>query len=245
MVGNGYQNQICPICNLGIVFVNFRQIAEMKILLLFFIFLNCLMFNAQKAFDLYNSHWYLSSTSWNAEEFKVTSQEVFQTTSKIGTIDSTGNVYYKLNTSMAFVLEGKPQKQFFVRQDSVTHNLYIRSFQNEEKEYLLYDFNLNEGDTVKSILCNQLEGHLIVQKVIQEGDGSKIIQAKLNGKQDSKTFKFYEGIGSTNGFIVNLSTDLKNGSILKCCHYTNTLVYSQGDDCGPEPKMKPRPVRKK
>ncbi len=205
---------------------------------------SCFVFTAQKEFDFYNSHWYLSNTSWNAEEFKVTSKEVFQTTSKIGRIDSTKNIYYKLNTSMPFFLDGKPQKQFFIRIDSVTKNVYLRSFHDEEKEYLMYDFNVKVGDTVKSILCNQLEGELIVSQVEMLEGNQKMIHAKLNGKEDSKTFKFIEGVGSTNGFIVNLSTDVKNGSMLKCCHYTNKLIYSQGGDCGPEPKLKPRPVRK-
>jgi hypothetical protein len=217
----------------------------MKLFLLLSFLMTSFATVAQQSFDFYNSHWYLSSTSWDADEFKVTSKEVFQTTSKIGRIDTTANIYYKLNTSMPFVLEGKPQKQFFIRQDSTSGNIYMRSFQNEEKEYLMYDFNVEVGDTIKSILCNQIDGKLIVTKIDVLEGGLKMIHSKLNGKQDSKTFKFIEGVGSTNGFIVNLSTDLKNGSILKCHHVTNKLVYSQGDDCGPEPKLKPRPVRKK
>lgn len=216
----------------------------MKQFIILILFFNCLFFTAQQEFDFYNSHWYVASTSWNADEFKVTSKEVFQTSSKIGRIDSTKNIYYKLNTSLPFFLDGRPQKQFFIRIDSVTSNIYLRSFQDEEIEYLMYDFNMEVGDTVKSILCNQLDGKLIVSKVeILEGN-QKLIHTKLNGKEDSKTFKFLEGVGSTNGFIVNLSSEVNNGNILKCCHYTNKLIYSQGNDCGPEPKLKPRPVRK-
>ena len=77
----------------------------MKFLILFSFFLTCLMFSAQKTFDLYNSHWYMSNTSWDAAEFKVTSQEVFQTTSKIGKIDTTGHIYYKLNTTLALRMD--------------------------------------------------------------------------------------------------------------------------------------------
>jgi hypothetical protein len=109
----------------------------------------------------------------------------------------------------------------------------------------MYDFNVNVGDTIKSILCNQFKGKLIVTKVEMLEGNQKMIHAKLNGQTDSKTFKFIEGVGSTNGFIVNLSTELESGSILKCYHATNKLIYSQGGDCPAEPKLKPRPTRSK
>ncbi len=219
----------------------------MKKIIYFLAFL-CItgQFFGQQLFDFEKSHWYVVKTNWNADEFKATSQEVFQTSSKIGKIDTTGFIYYKLNTSLSFKLKGKDQKQFFIRQDSTTGKVFIRSFMDETEEFLLYDFNLKVGDTFKSVLANQLKEDLIVTKVENVGtvdDPIRMIETRLNGS--GNLYKFTEGIGSLNGFIVNLPMDVMKGSVLKCYHKNNELVYSQGDDCPATPKLKPRPVRKK
>lgn len=218
----------------------------MKKIIYFFAFL-CFtgQFIGQQLFDFEKSHWYLVKTNWNADEFKATSQEVFQTSSKIGKIDTTGYIYYKLNTSLSFNLKGKDQKQFFIRQDSTTGKVFIRSFMDETEEFLLYDFNLEVGDSFKSVLTNQLTGDLIVTKVENVGTDNnpvRMIEARLGG--NGTLFKFIEGIGSLNGFLVNLPMDVMKGSVLKCYHVKDELIYSQGDDCPAEPKLKPRPTRK-
>jgi hypothetical protein len=218
---------------------------NIKLTILFLI--STLFTFGQESFNLNNSHWYILSTSWDADEFKVASKEVFQTSSKMGRIDSTKNIYFKVNTTEPFILNNKLQKQFFVRQDSVTNNLYIRSFTDEANEFLLYDFNLNVGDTIQTAICSRLEAPLIVTNLkeeVYEGKVRKIIQAKVNANEKGKTFTLIEGIGTTNGFIVNLSEEIESGSILKCAHSENKLIFSQGDSCSDTPKLKPRPGKK-
>lgn len=198
-------------------------------------------FLGQQLFDFGNAHWDIVKTNWDADEFNVSSQNVFQTTSKIGKIDTTGYIYYKLNTSLAFKLKGQDQYQFLIRQDSLTGKVFMKSFTDENEEFLLYDFNLSVGDTVRSILTNQLKGKLIVTRIVNIGTEEnqiKLIEARLNG--DGILFKFTEGIGSLNGFLVNLPMDAMKGSVLKCFHINNELVYSQGEDCPPVLETKTR-----
>ena len=71
----------------------------------------------------------------------------------------------------------------------------------------------------------------------------RMIEARLDG--NGNLFKFTEGIGSLNGFLVNLPMDVMKGSVLKCYHNNDVLEYSQGDDCPATPKLKPRPTRNK
>ncbi len=230
--------------------LNFREsfnLLNMNIKLTILFLISTLFTFGQESFNLNNSHWYILSTSWDADEFKVASKEVFQTSSKMGRIDSTENIYFKVNTTEPFILNNKLQKQFFVRQDSVTNNLYIRSFTDEVNEFLLYDFNLNVGDTIQTAICSRLEAPLIVINVkeeVYEGKVRKIIQAKVNANEKGKTFTLIEGIGTTNGFIVNLSEEIESGCILKCAHSENNLIFSKDDSCEATPKLKPRPGKK-
>lgn len=198
----------------------------------------------QQLFDFENGHWDIVKTNWDADEFNVSSQKIIQTSSKIGKIDTTGYIYYKLNTNLPFKLKGRDQNQFFVRQDSLTGKVYMRSFMDETEEFLLYDFNLKVEDTISSILCNQLNGVLIVTNVENVGTEDhpvRMIEARLN--ENGRLFKFKEGVGSLNGFIVNLTMDVMNASILKCYHINNELIFSQGGDCPPTPELTTRQKR--
>ena len=205
-----------------------------------FIFLTGYSFG-QQLFNFENAQWDIAKMNWNKDEFKVSSQKVFQTTSKIGRIDTTGFFYYKLNTSLVFNLKGMDQNQFLIRQDTLTGKVFVKSFIDETEEFLLYNFNLLVGDTFHSVLTSQLKGELIVTRIVNIGTEEqpiRFIEARINGYGD--LFKFTEGIGSHNGFLVNLAADAMNGSILKCFHSNNELVYSLGDDCPPSPELNSR-----
>lgn len=198
-------------------------------------------FFGQQLFDFENAQWDITKMNWDKSEFKVSSQKVFQTTSKIGKIDTTGYCYYKLNTSMVFNLKGMDQNQFLIRQDSLTGKVFVKSFMDETEEFLLYDFNLIIGDTFHSVLTSQLKGDLIVTRIINSGTDLKpvrSIETRLNGV--GTIFKFTEGIGCLNGFLVNLTSDGTNISILKCFHLNTELVYSLGDDCLASEKLNTR-----
>lgn len=195
----------------------------------------------QQLFDFENAQWDITKMNWNKSEFKVSSQKVFQTASKIGRIDTTGYCYYQLNTSMVFNLKGMDQNQFLIRQDSLTGKVFVKSFMDETEEFLLYDFNLNVGDTFHSVLTSQLKGDLIVTRIVNSGTHEKplrLIEARINGV--GMIFKFTEGIGCLNGFLVNLTSDGSNISILKCFHLNTELVYSLGDDCLVSEKLNTR-----
>jgi|GEM_PF-6396365 len=209
----------------------------------FLAFICCISghFFGQQLFDFENARWDITMMNWNKNEFKVSSQKVFQTTSKIGKIDTTGYCYYKLNTSMAFNLNGIEQNQFLIRQDTVSGRVFVRSFMDETEEFLLYDFNLNVGDTFHTVLTSQLKGELIVTRIVNSGTSEKpvrSIEARLT--EGGMLFKFTEGIGCLNGFLVNLTSDGTNVPILKCFYLNTELVYSIGDDCPPTPKLNSR-----
>lgn len=209
----------------------------------FLAFIYCLSghFFGQQLFDFENAQWNITMMNWNKNEFKVSSQKVLQTTSKIGKIDTTGYCYYKLNTSMVFNLNGIEQNQFLIRQDTVSGRVFVRSFMDETEEFLLYDFNLNVGDTFHTVLASQLKGELIVTRIVNSGTSEKpvrSIEARLT--EDGMLFKFTEGIGCLNGFLVNLTSDGTNVSILKCFNLNTELVYSLGDDFPPTPKLNSR-----
>jgi len=204
-----------------------------------------LSFFAQ-SFKFDNAVWYMSGMNWNEEEFSVASKDVFQTTKKVGKITSKPLVYYKLNSTQAIKLNGKETKQFFITQDSATGKVFIASFMDEEKLYPLYDFSLNIGDTINSILTeiSGLTSPMIVKEVTEEthgGKARKTLICHIPNDGTTRTYKFIEGIGTTQGLLADINPKHKDVSVLKCYKSEGVTIYENGE-CKSPPQRK-RPTR--
>jgi hypothetical protein len=223
-----------------------------QIIILFIVSSSCNFIFAQNILDsqvdliqLENATWYIQESNWNAEEFTVSAKDYFQLSTKLGKIDATTNIYYKINSTLSIDLNGKPTKQFMVRQDSTNGKVYARSFMDDKKEYLLYDFNMNVGDTINSLLTLNLSQKLIVTKIstitINE-TSRKQITAHIEGDTERRSFKFIEGVGSAYGFIVDLNSQRENITVLKCYSSIQKPIYTNGA-CKTAPTTRQRPAR--
>jgi hypothetical protein len=195
-------------------------------------------------FQLDKATWYMQGSNWNAEEFSVSSKDYFQLSTKLGKIDATKNIYYKINSTIVIDLNGTPTKQFMVRQDSTTGKVYARSFMDEANEYLLYDFNLNVGDTINTLLTLNLNHSLIVTEIstiTTNGNTRKQITAHIEGDKERRSYKFIEGVGSAYGFIVDLNTQRETVTVLKC--YSSTQPIFTNGECKTAPTTRQRPTR--
>jgi hypothetical protein len=196
-------------------------------------------------FNFEGMSWFMQGSKFDASELSVSVKDYVQQSVYLGKVDSTSNVFYRLNSSYEFTMNGIPTRQFLIRNDSVNKRIYIRPLFDENIEHLLYDFSLKVGDTVKSIMLTNLKLPLIVSKVeTVEINGIKRIQisALLKGGKSERTIKFIEGIGTTNGFLVLIDLSTKEAISLKCVHKNKTLIYNTDANC-PEPELYLKPKR--
>lgn len=196
-------------------------------------------------FNFDGMSWFMQGSKFDASELSVSVKDYVQQSVYLGKVDSTSNVFYRLNSSYEFTMNGIPTRQFLIRNDSINKRIYIRPLFDENIEHLLYDFNLKVGDTVKSILLTKLKTPLIVSKVETiEINGIKRIQisAVLKGGKSERTIKFIEGIGTTNGFLVLVDLSQNEAITLKCVHKNKTLIYNTDSNC-PEPELYLKPKR--
>jgi hypothetical protein len=196
-------------------------------------------------FNFEGMSWFMQGSKFDASELSVSVKDYVQQSVYLGKVDSTSNVFYRLNSSYEFTMNGIPTRQFLIRNDSVNKRIYIRPLFDENIEHLLYDFSLKVGDTVKSIMLTNLKLPLIVSKVeTVEINGIKRIQisALLKGGKSERTIKFIEGIGTTNGFLVLIDLSSKEAISLKCVHKHKTLIYNTDSNC-PEPELYLKPKR--
>ena len=88
-------------------------------------------------------------------------------------------------------------------------------------ECLLYDFNLNVGDTLKDDCQLQIYGIVISIDSIMIGSAYR---KKLNLSVGTPPFGLIEGIGTTGGLLEKLY-DFEAGSILLCFKQNNQTLY--------------------
>lgn len=130
---------------------------------------------------------------------------------------------------------------FFVREDSnrvfIRENGYLNPISDE---YLVYDFNLNKGDTITVPLI--LGGHIYSSYLLEKGlmTIDSVDSININGTLLKRLFisssycyiygeQWIEGIGSTQGlFEAGALIDLGKGK-LNCLYQGDTLIYHRGD----------------
>ncbi len=203
--------------------------------------------NNKAWFDFDNMSWFMQGSVFDASELSVSIKDYVQQSTYLGKVDSTSNVFYRLNSGLQFTMNNIPTRQFLLRNDSINKRIYIRPLFDENIECLLYDFGLKVGDTVKSVILINFKQPLIVSKVETiEFNGVKRIQisAVVKGAKNERTLKFIEGIGSTSGFLVPIDLNQKESIVLKCVHRNKTLLYNNNPEGNcPEPEIYLKPKR--
>lgn len=127
------------------------------------------------------------------------------------------------------------ESSFYIRND--TDNKVVYYFDGTD-EYMLYDFNLNIGDT--------LQGYAFIHKpdwdkfyisaidsILIEGEFFKRYEINCNGYPPGYLI---EGIGYTWGLIEEAPSGFWPFYELRCCHVNNALVYlfSYTNECNLE-----------
>jgi hypothetical protein len=209
------------------------------ILLLSYVCLSSQFFGQQSTvwFDFNKYTCYMQGAKIDPSDLSVTTRDYWQQTTYMGIIDASGLKYYKLNTNLEFPLNGVLTKQFLVREDSISRKVFIRSLMDESTEFLLYDFSLQVGDTVKTILTEKLSYPLVVKTIDYEeygGNKRRVFICNLQGKTSQRTIRFIEGIGTNQGFLVPIDLNTKEAIVLKCAYLNGHVILSTDKTC-PDP----------
>ena len=113
---------------------------------------------------------------------------------------------------------------YFIRSDQ---KIWYIIFPNDSIEYLLYDFNLNIGDTIPQTIIN-LQNNIYVTNI----DSFFTPNGYYKIFNLSSGFDLIEGIGSTFGLIEPMSIFIESSSELLCFSINNTSYYpSSGLNC--------------
>lgn len=122
-----------------------------------------------------------------------------------------------------FISAGKTSTPGYLREDTASRKVYFYDY-NEDKEGLLYDFSISEGDTV------------LVQNYFVDFEDISIVCNNIDttwvAGEHRKVFSFYhdtwiEGIGSLYGLLYSAHGSLPGGSHeLTCCFKNEDLIYN-------------------
>ncbi len=112
----------------------------------------------------------------------------------------------------------------YLREDIITKKVYHRDALSENPT-LLYDFSLEEGDSIKLLGIDFLE--YTVENVdsveIHNGTYRKRWSLKI---ENSENIIWIEGIGNITGYLLNSGQELfQEYLILLCCHEDQDLIY--------------------
>jgi hypothetical protein len=191
--------------------------------------------NAWFNFDKYTC--YMQGSKIDPSDLSVTTRDYWQQSTYMGVIDASGMKYYKLNSNIEFSLNGSLTKQFLIREDKGAQKVFIRSLQDEALEFLLYDFSVQVGDTIRTVLTERLVDPLIVKEIESidyNGITRRVIICTLQGKTTQRSIRFIEGIGTNQGFLVPIDLNTKESIVLKCAYVNGEVVLSTDKTC-PDP----------
>ena len=172
-----------------------------------------------------NKQWNVCSNVANVYEY-TTAYKWFGEDTVIN--DLTYKIIYSSETNDPY----QWQIDCFMREDTATQKVYQRYYPDIHGERIVYDFNLNEGDTI----CCDSEPHedyncLVVQSVndIILGDGITRKKIELGYSYDDFVFveeTWIEGIGCNMG-VTRGMTWMFTGSIdwLMCMTVNDELIY--------------------
>lgn len=141
-----------------------------------------------------------------------------------------------VNGSLSQCYTGTPMGyQGAFRDDSLQKKVFLIT-PGSTSEDLVYDFNLNIGDTIKSILIDSVSG---CPTIIIDNIDSVLINSIWHKRWNSFGSGclpigalYIEGIGSLFGFL-DYYISLQGGPQLVCINHIGTIIYpNQGTSCG-------------
>ena len=163
---------------------------------------------------------------------------------KYTVIDSTINFQSKKYRVFQFQDNNRPNDFFLVREDTIERKVYLFN-QHEETEYLIYDFNLEEGDVfeLKIFPYSLTPIHFCFAEVVKVqtvnyfGIRRKTISLKFLDSfgctMPRNDLIFIEGLGSNNGFdyffLDYWGFDIEHPEIL--CAFKNGKQVYGNDTC--------------
>lgn len=110
----------------------------------------------------------------------------------------------------------------FIREDTLARKVYIYSFGNN-RDTLLYDFSLTQGDTLKAYYSKNVIDSVGVTTLIN-GEKRKIFY--IHGTAPNKSY-YIEGIGGSMGIITPLYLPLGGEGELVCAAQKNVRLWGQ------------------
>jgi hypothetical protein len=190
--------------------------------------------NKEGWFNFDNYTCYMQGTKIDPADLSIITKDYWQQSTYMGVIDASGLKYYKVNSNLEFSLNGIPSKQFLIRESALERKVYIRSLEDEAKEFLLYDFNVGIGDTIRTVLTEKLTDPLVVKEIVfvnHNGVTRKELLCTLQGKTTQRTIRFIEGVGTNQGFIVPIDLATKEAVVLKCAYQNGEVILSTDKSC--------------
>ncbi len=133
-------------------------------------------------------------------------------------------------TGASNTTEGLPEYFGAIRQNTALKTVYITTV-NTPQDQLLYDFNLNVGDTIPMGYIWNIGGYTItkIDSVLLAGLYHKRLIFHPGGHVlDSGYSALIEGIGCVDGFIYQIFSSFENASQLKCLSNNSVPIYSLG-----------------
>jgi hypothetical protein len=117
---------------------------------------------------------------------------------------------------------------FYIRNDI---NNKLAFYFNGTDEYLLYNFNLELGDTLQGYqFINEPDYSVYyisqIDSIVIEGEYFMRYKVNCTNNPDFPVGYLMEGIGYTWGIIEDVPTGFWPFYELRCCHINNSLVYS-------------------
>lgn len=128
-------------------------------------------------------------------------------------IDRCSNV----NSNYFGAIREDSSKVFFIPKDSTS-------------EFLLYDFNVNIGDTVEVIYMSMSStNNFYMQSFIVEDTSTTIINNKTRRVIQIYGYSWIEGIGSNSGLFIEPFPNISNYFVdLTCVSVNDTIIYEGG-----------------
>ena len=206
--------------------------------LLFFIFISYLSFskaqtNVYHPFPDSNAVW--NETAWYVDNNAM----VYYTLPTILFLDRDtiiSSLHYKKILGSGYKTNGFSYCCYYyntyqgaIRQDSIHRKVYYSN--TYFTDTLLYDFNLNIGDTLPTSYVNFQNSNYVssIDSILIGTSYRKQYHISVRGSSfsgDSNYVSLIEGVGSTFGLIYQLTPPFESGSTLNCFSQNNVTLYT-------------------
>lgn len=116
-----------------------------------------------------------------------------------------------------------------IREDVANKKVYFRSFYNDTTQYLLYDFDLNVGDTFPSTYLYEEGPFPVVDSIDYIQIANESHKRCWFTSESIQPVYLLEGVGSVYGLLENLYGNFEGANELTCFEVGDVLLFSAFD----------------